>query len=210
MAEAEERQEHTWERENILRRDDPENYKVFFDVEMNKKKLGRIVFVLYRRISPKMSENMRGKCTGEYGYDKMMMPLNWLNCYFYRIGLDWIDQFGCGSSVYGEEFDDDPGGLKLKHDRPYLLSAANAGPNTNTGDFSIMLSPSPWLDGGYTIFGEVIEGQNIVHTINQAANTSMADGFGFELYPESEKDKAYVVNTGQILKNNTIISPPKN
>ena len=47
------------------------------------------------------------------------------------------------------------GGLALKHDKPGLLSAANSGPDSNTGYFSIVVSPAPHLDGSYTIFGEV-------------------------------------------------------
>ena len=84
----------------------------------------------------------------------------------------FIDQAGShaakGSAFPGGgPFDDDPGGLALRHDRPGLLSAANMGPNTNSGHFSIVVSPAPHLDGGYTIFGEVVRGMDVVMAINR-------------------------------------------
>ena len=83
---------------------------------------------------------------------------------FYRIIDMFIDQAGshASSSIWGTTFDDDPGGLALRHDRPGLLSAANSGPDTNSGHFSIVVAPAPHLDGGYTIFGEVTAGWDVV------------------------------------------------
>ena len=76
---------------------------------------------------------------------------------FYRIIDMFIDQAGAGQgAVWGGSFDDDPGGLALKHDKPGLLSAANGGPNTNSGHFSIVVSPAPHLNGGYTVCGETL------------------------------------------------------
>jgi len=69
--------------------------------------------------------------------------------YFYRIIDRFIDQTGVDNaqSIYGGQFKDDPGGLKLQHDRPYLISIANGGPNTNTAHFSITVAPAHHLDG---------------------------------------------------------------
>ena len=77
---------------------------------------------------------------------------------FYRIIDMFIDQAGVqgASSIWGGSFDDDPGGLALKHDKSGLLSAANGGPNTNSGHFSIVVSPAPHLNGGYTVLGETL------------------------------------------------------
>ena len=88
---------------------------------------------------------------------------------FYRIIDMFIDQAGVqgASSIWGGSFDDDPGGLALKHDKPGLLSAANGGPNTHTGHFSVVVSPAPHLNGGYTVFGEVVEGFETMWAINK-------------------------------------------
>ena len=68
--------------------------------------------------------------------------------HFYRIIDSFIDQSGANTeSVFGGQFKDDPGGLRLKHDRPGLLSMANTGPDTNTSHFSILVSPAPHLVG---------------------------------------------------------------
>ena len=125
---------------------------------------GRIEFVLYAKESPRAAENFRAMCTGErprYSFKGMK---------FYRIIDMFIDQSGSHSapgSIWGGSFDDDPGGLKLRHERPGLLSAANMGPDTNSGHFSIVVSPAPHLDGGYTIFGEVVSGMDVVMEINK-------------------------------------------
>jgi peptidyl-prolyl isomerase D len=78
--------------------------------------------------------------------------LSYAGAKFYRIIDMFIDQTGVQgvSSIWGGSFDDDPGGLALKHERRGLLSAANSGPDTNSGHFSIVVSPAPHLDGGYT------------------------------------------------------------
>ena len=76
------------------------------------------------------------------------------------------------SALTGKAFDDDPGGLELLHDRAGLLSAANSGPNTNTGHFSIMVNPAPHLNGHYTIFGEVVEGMDVVEKIRKVQTGS--------------------------------------
>ncbi|CAG9530922.1 unnamed protein product [Cercopithifilaria johnstoni] len=71
-----------------------------------------------------------------------------------------------GQSIWGEDFEDEfhP---KLKHDKPYMVSMANAGPNTNGSQFFITVIPADWLDGKNTLFGQVTEGFNVVQKINQ-------------------------------------------
>jgi len=69
-----------------------------------------------------------------------------------------------GESIWGGEFEDEFS-PKLRHDRPYTLSMANAGPNTNGSQFFITLVNTPWLDNKHTVFGRVVRGMENVQTI---------------------------------------------
>ena len=78
-----------------------------------------------------------------------------------------------GESIWHKDFKNEYA-PNLTFDRPYLLAMANRGPNTNGSQFFITVAPTPWLNGGYTIFGEVIKGQDVVRKIENT-KTAGAD-----------------------------------
>ena len=71
-----------------------------------------------------------------------------------------------GESIWGKEFEDEFSALK--HDKPYTVSMANAGPNTNGSQFFITTERTPWLDKKHTIFGRAVQGLDVVHRIEKA------------------------------------------
>ena len=70
-----------------------------------------------------------------------------------------------GKSIYGTTFDDE--NFEIKHDKPYMISMANSGPNSNGSQFFITTVHTPHLDGKHVVFGEIVDGIKIIKKINE-------------------------------------------
>lgn len=131
----------------------------------------RIVLELYKHLVPKTAANFQQLCTGAAGKSSSGVELKFAGSTFHRVIPKFMIQGGDftrgdgtgGESIYGEKFEDED--LTGKHDAPFLLSMANAGPNTNGSQFFITTVPTPHLDGKHVVFGRVLKGKSVVRRI---------------------------------------------
>ncbi|VEN40775.1 unnamed protein product [Callosobruchus maculatus] len=150
----------------------PERFRCFFDVSIGGLPSGRMVFELFSDLAPKTAENFRALCTGEKGLGEQTKKLlHYKDSIFHRVVKDFMIQGGDfsngngtgGESIYGGTFEDES--FDLKHDKPFLLSMANRGKNTNGSQFFITTQPAPHLDNVHVVFGRLVSGTDVVQQI---------------------------------------------
>ncbi|MFO8037678.1 MAG: peptidylprolyl isomerase [Anaerolineales bacterium] len=144
-----------WERPPEMRIDEGKTYQA--NMQTGK---GEIHLELYPQHAPKTVNNFVFLAENGF-YDGIT---------FHRVVDDFViqggDPTGTGRGGPGYQFEDELEGNPLKHEKG-VISMANAGPNTNGSQFFITHSPQPHLDGKHTVFGEVVEGQDVVDSIQE-------------------------------------------
>lgn len=126
--------------------------------------LGNITIALKPDVAPKAVENFIRLAQKDY----------YNNVIFHRVIKNFMIQGGDpegtgrgGESIWGKPFEDEFS-LHEKFDKPGILAMANAGPKTNGSQFFITTAATPWLNGKHTIFGQVVEGYDVVKKIESS------------------------------------------
>ena len=154
------------------------NPRVFFDLSIDGHPAGRIVMELFADTTPITAENFRALCTGEKGIGTFGKALHYKGSTFHRVipeymvhGGDIIHGNGTGGeSIYGPSFADE--NFVKKHIGPGILSMAKTGKIGNGSQFFICTAKTEWLDRKQVVFGEVVEGFDVLKAVDNIGSIS--------------------------------------
>ena len=129
---------------------------------------GDITIQLYNEKAPETVAN----------FTKLVEMGHYDGLHFHRVIENFMIQGGCphskdpmsrraGTGGPGWQIPCERSALAIKHDRPGILSMANAGPNTGGSQFFLTTVPTPWLNGNHAVFGEVVDGMDVVYAIEK-------------------------------------------
>ncbi|AEY94596.1 FAAL056Cp [Eremothecium gossypii FDAG1] len=140
-------------------------HRVFFDLQHGDEPLGRVVLGLFGDVAPRTVANFVTLAKSQDA------SAGYINSTFHRVipnfmiqGGDFTHGTGVGGrSIYGATFEDES--FAVKHDKPGRLSMANRGRDTNGSQFFITTVATPWLDGRHVVFGQVLDGMDVVSAV---------------------------------------------
>lgn len=183
--------------------------KVFLDIQIDGKPVGRILIGLNGKAAPRTTENFRALCTGEKGIGKHGERLHYKGTFFTRVvmgfiiqGGDIVNNNGTGcDSIYGDKFADEDFKLHHKLGVVSMVNEVNILPDgqrtavkdTNGSQFFITVADTPktrGLDGQHVVFGRVISGMDVVHKIEALGNFNMAE--------TGQKGRVLIANSGEL------------
>ncbi|NWH53763.1 PPIL6 protein, partial [Fregata magnificens] len=144
---------------------------VYLDIAIEEQPVGRLLFELFSDACPRTCENFRALCTGGAKSPRDGRELTYKNSLFHRLvkngwiqGGDIITGKGDGGeSIYGPTFEDES--FSIRHKGRGVLGMANKGRHSNGSQFYITLQPAPYLDKKYVAFGQLIEGTEVLQSL---------------------------------------------